>query len=92
MCLAIPGKITSVIGSDPLLRTGKVDFGGISKEIYLAYVPEARVGDYVIVHVGFAISLVNEEEAQRVFDDLREIEKLASERGGSAGGRRHEIS
>jgi hydrogenase expression/formation protein HypC len=77
MCLAIPGKITSVTGEDPLIRTGKIDFGGILKEASLAYVPEAKVGDYVIVHVGFAISRVDEEEAQKVFEYLREMDELA---------------
>jgi hydrogenase expression/formation protein HypC len=77
MCLAIPGKITSVSGDDPLLRTGKIDFGGIFKEANLAYVPEAKVGDYVIVHVGFAISRVDEDEAKKIFEYLREIEDLS---------------
>jgi hydrogenase expression/formation protein HypC len=77
MCLAVPGKITSVSGEEPLARTGKIDFGGILKEASLAYVPEAKVGDYVIVHVGFAISRVDEEEAQKVFEYLREMEELA---------------
>jgi len=77
MCLAVPGKITSITGDDPLTRTGKVDFGGILKEISLAYVPEAQVGDYAIVHVGFAISLVDQEEAEKVFEYLREMEELA---------------
>ena len=77
MCLAIPGKITSVTGEDPLMRMGKIDFGGILKEASLAYVPEAKVGDYVIVHVGFAISRVDEDEAQKVFEYLREMEELA---------------
>jgi hydrogenase expression/formation protein HypC len=76
MCLAIPGKITSISGDDPLMRTGKVDFSGILKEVSLAYVPEATVGDYVIVHVGFALSRVDEAEAQQVFAYLREMEEL----------------
>ena len=76
MCLAIPGKITSINDQDPLLRTGKVSFGGVVKEINLAYVPEAKVGDYVLVHVGFAISVVDEEEAQRVFEYLEQMEEL----------------
>ena len=77
MCLAVPGKITSISGDDPLMRTGKVDFGGILKEVSLAYVPEAQLGDYVIVHVGFALSRVDEAEARQVFDYLREMEELA---------------
>lgn len=76
MCLAVPGKITSISGEDPLLRMGKVDFGGILKEASLAYVPEAGIGDYVIVHVGFAISRLDEAEAKKVFEYLREMEEL----------------
>ena len=77
MCLAIPGKLTSISGEDPLMRTGKVDFGGILKEVSLAYVPEARLGDYVIVHVGFALSRVDEEEAKQVFEYLRQMQELS---------------
>lgn len=77
MCLAIPGKIVSISGEDPLLRSGKIDFGGVFKEASLAYVPDATVGDYVIVHVGFAISKVDEAEAQQVFEYLREMEDLS---------------
>ena len=77
MCLAVPGKIASVQGDDPLFRTGKVDFGGILKEVSLAYVPEVNVGDYVIVHVGFALSKVDEEEAAKVFEYLKQMEELA---------------
>ena len=77
MCLAVPGKITNISGEDPFTRMGKIDFGGILKEASLAYVPEAQVGDYVIVHVGFAISRVDEEEAHKVFEYLREIGELA---------------
>jgi hydrogenase expression/formation protein HypC len=76
MCLAIPGKINSISANDPIMRTGQVSFGGISKEVNLAYVPEANIGDYVIVHVGFAISILNEKEAQRVFDTLDEMNAL----------------
>jgi hydrogenase expression/formation protein HypC len=77
MCLAVPGKITSISGEDPLMRTGKVDFGGILKEVSLAYVPEAKLGDYVIVHVGFALSRVDEEEAKQVFEYLRQMQELS---------------
>jgi len=76
MCLAIPGKITSIEGDDQLRRTGQVDFGGILKTVSLAYVPEAKIGDYVIVHVGFALSIVDEAEAQTVFDYLRQMNEL----------------
>jgi hydrogenase expression/formation protein HypC len=77
MCLAIPGKVTSISGDDPLMRSGKVDFGGILKEVSLAYVPEVNVGDYVIVHVGFALSRVDEAEANQVFEYLREMQELS---------------
>lgn len=76
MCLAVPGKIISISGSEPLARTGRVSFGGIVKEASLAYVPEARVGDYVIVHVGFALSIVDETEASRVFEYLEQMGEL----------------
>lgn len=76
MCLAIPGKIESIEGIDSVLRSGKVNFGGILKTVNLAYVPEARIGDYVIVHVGFAISIVDEEEARQVFAYLKEMDEL----------------
>jgi len=82
MCLAVPGKITSVQGDDPLFRTGKVDFSGILKEVSLAYVPEANVGDYVIVHVGFALSKVDPEEAAKVFEYLKQMEELADLKEG----------
>ncbi|MBI5427439.1 MAG: HypC/HybG/HupF family hydrogenase formation chaperone [Nitrospinae bacterium] len=75
MCLAVPGKILSIEGEDPLLRSGKVSFGGTLKNVFLAYVPEARVGDYVLVHVGFAISVLVPEEADRIFRYLAEIEE-----------------
>ncbi len=85
MCLAIPGKIASISGDDPLMRTGRVDFGGILKEVSLAYVPEATVGDYVIVHVGFALSRVDEDEAHKVFEYLKEMEELGELGAGGAG-------
>jgi hydrogenase expression/formation protein HypC len=85
MCLAVPGKITSISGEDPLTRTGKVDFGGILKDVSLAFVPEAQLGDYVIVHVGFALSRVDEAEAQQVFEYLREMQELNELDGRGAG-------
>jgi len=77
MCLAVPGKIISIEGTDPVFRNGKVNFGGIIKQINLAYVPDAKIGDYVLVHVGFAISTIDEEEAQQVFEYLRQMGELA---------------
>jgi hydrogenase expression/formation protein HypC len=85
MCLAIPGKVTSISGDDPLMRSGKVDFGGVLREVSLAYVPEVQVGDYVIVHVGFALSRVDEAEAQQVFEYLREMEELSDLQESRAG-------
>jgi len=82
MCLAIPGKIESISGDDPLTRMGKINFGGILKEASLAYVPEAKVGDYVIVHVGFALSRLDETEAQKVFEYLKQMEELGELKEG----------
>ena len=76
MCLGVPGKITKIVDDDTGMKMGKVNFGGVSKEVCLAYVPEAKVGEYVIVHVGFAISIVDEEEAKQVFDYLAQIDGL----------------
>lgn len=73
MCLAIPGKVIEIYSnSQPLM--GKVDFGGVKKEICLELVPEVQVGQYVIVHVGFAISIVNEKEAEETLRLLNELE------------------
>lgn len=73
-------------GEDPLARVGRVSFGGIVKEVNLAFVPEAKVGDYVIVHVGLALSTVDEEEAERTLDYFRQIGELEEEwRGQPAG-------
>ncbi len=82
MCLAVPGKILSVGGDGPLERTGKVSFGGIIKEVNLSFVPEAGIGDYVVVHVGCAISRLDKEEAQRVFEYLREMNELGELEAG----------
>ncbi len=74
MCLAVPGQIMSIAGDDPFTRMGKVSFGGILKDVSLACVPEAKVGDYVIVHVGMAISVVDEAEANETLEYLRQID------------------
>lgn len=71
MCLALPGKILAVTEGD--LPMGEVDFSGVKKSVCLAYTPEAKVGDYVIVHVGFAISVLNEKQAKRTLDLIHEI-------------------
>lgn len=76
MCLGVPGKIVRIDESPIGVPTGRVDFGGVSREVCLAYVPEVKLGDYVIVHVGFAISRVDEEEAQRTYEILREMNQL----------------
>ncbi len=76
MCLAVPAKIVQIEGDRPLEKMGKVSFGGIIKNISLAYVPEAEIGDYVIVHAGFALSIINENEAQQTLADLEEISNL----------------
>jgi hydrogenase expression/formation protein HypC len=68
MCLAVPGRILDVAGEDPLARHGRVDFGGIVKAVSLACVPDARPGEYVLVHAGFAIAVIDEQEALRTLD------------------------
>ena len=84
MCLAIPGKVKSIeILQDGLARIAKVSFGGIIKEASLEMLPEANVGDYVLVHVGVAISVVDEEEAAKTFEYLKEMGELDDIEGGS---------
>ena len=75
MCLAVPGKILNISGED-FARTARVSFGGIVKEVSLAYVPEAEVGHYVLVHVGFAISVLDEAEAMKTFEILKQMGEL----------------
>lgn len=81
MCLAVPARIISISGDDPVLRAGRVDFGGIVKEVNLAFVPEARIGAYVLVHVGVAIAVIDEDEAARVFETLEELGAIEEEAG-----------
>ena len=76
MCLAIPGKIVDFHESHGV-RMSKVDFGGITREACLEYIPDAKLGDYVLVHVGFAISRVDEEEAARTYRYLQEMDQLS---------------
>jgi len=77
MCLAVPGKILEVQGDDPLFKTGRVSFGGVMKQVSLACVPDAKVDDYVLVHVGMALSIVDEKEAEQVFEYLEQMGELA---------------
>ncbi|MFI5338221.1 MAG: HypC/HybG/HupF family hydrogenase formation chaperone [Candidatus Methylomirabilales bacterium] len=84
MCLAVPGKLLSITGDDPLARTGKVSFGGILKEVNLTCVPEAKIGDYVIVHAGLAISVLDQEEAARTLEYLQQIQEINERTPGSA--------
>jgi hydrogenase expression/formation protein HypC len=72
MCLGVPGKIVKIYETNGL-PMGKIDFGGVTREACLAYVPEAQVGDYTIIHVGFALHLISEKEAQETLALLREI-------------------
>ena len=76
MCLAIPGKVIEITQDEPMMRLAKVSFGGIVKEVNLSFVPDAKEGDYVLAHVGFAINTIDEKEAQRVFQYLEEIGEL----------------
>ncbi|MCU0241277.1 MAG: HypC/HybG/HupF family hydrogenase formation chaperone [Vicinamibacteria bacterium] len=84
MCLAVPGEIVEIVGAD-LARAGKVSFGGVLKDVSLACVPEATVGDFVLVHVGLAIQTVDAEEARKTLAYLRDIDELA--RADAAPGR-----
>lgn len=77
MCLAIPGRVEKIsTETDDVFRSAKVSFGGVTKEVNLAMVPEAQPGDYVLVHVGVAISVVDEDEARKTFEYLREMGEL----------------
>ena len=72
MCLAVPGKILSIQGED-LMRSGRINFSGVIKEVNLAYLPEAQIGDYAIVHAGVAIATVDPEEAEQTLQDLQQM-------------------
>ena len=77
MCLSIPGKLVEITNElDETFRTGKVSFDGIIKEVSLTLVPEANVGDYVLVHVGAAISTIDEDEAKKTFELLKQLDEL----------------
>jgi hydrogenase expression/formation protein HypC len=74
MCLAIPGQVLDIEGDDPLTRTGRVSFAGVVKRVNLAYVPETQVDDYVLVHAGFALTVLDEAEALKTLAYLAEYE------------------
>lgn len=76
MCLAVPGKVIEIQGDDPFLRTARVSFSGVIKNVSLACAPEANVGDYVLVHVGVAISIVDQKEAEETYAYLKEMGEL----------------
>lgn len=78
MCLGIPGKIIEIYDKNEL-KMGKIDFGGVVRESCLAYVPEAKIGDYILVHVGFALNLISEEEANETMEILRKIADVDAE-------------
>jgi hydrogenase expression/formation protein HypC len=79
MCLAVPGKVLSVEGVDPELRSANVDFCGVRRTVNLAFTPEVQVGDYVLVHVGFALIRIDQEEAARTYQYLAQIGALREE-------------
>ncbi len=76
MCLAVPGKVIEIFGDDPLLRTARVSFAGVIKKVSLTCAPEAKLGDYVLVHVGVAISVVDKKEAEETYEYLRQMGEL----------------
>jgi hydrogenase expression/formation protein HypC len=75
MCLAVPGRVVEIAGDGPL-RMARVDFGGVARQVCLAYLPEAAAGDYVLVHVGFAISRIDEQAARETLQALEQIGEL----------------
>jgi hydrogenase expression/formation protein HypC len=91
MCLGIPGKVTEIYTAHGM-RMGKVDFGGVVKEACLEYLPEIQVGDYTIIHVGFGISRLDEQEAQQTLALLREMDLLAGELEGDADASRRTVT
>ena len=76
MCLAIPGRVVAISGSEGFDRRGTVDFDGARQEVSLAYLPETKTGDYILVHVGFALTRLDPEEAERILREIRELERV----------------
>jgi len=85
MCLGVPGQILEISGDDPLFRQGRVSFGGVDREVCLAGVPDAQVGDFVIVHAGFALDRIDRAAAEEVFEYLRRMSELGREECGTGG-------
>ncbi len=91
MCLGVPGKIIEIYANGELLM-GKIDFGGVTREVCLAYVPEARIGDYAMIHVGFALNLMSEQEAKESLDLLRQLAEVEAKIDQESGaGDDHEV-
>lgn len=84
MCLGVPGQIVAIESTAELLM-GRVDFGGVVRDVCLSFLPQAQVGQYVLVHVGFAISLLDQDEAMSTLETLRGIDALAAEAQGAEG-------
>lgn len=84
MCLAIPGEVKSINVIDELMRTGIVSFAGVTREINLSYTPDVAVGDFVLVHVGFSISVIDEVEANQIFKYLNSIDEYQIEADGES--------
>lgn len=84
MCLAVPGLVTEIEGSEPAFLRGKVDFGGVLKEVAFSFTPEVRPGQYVLVHAGFALQVLDESEARKTFEDLRQLGMLDEQPEGPA--------
>jgi hydrogenase expression/formation protein HypC len=86
MCLAVPGVVLEILGDEPAFRRGSVDFAGVRREVSLAFTPEVKLGDYVLVHAGFALTVIDAEEAQITLDELRRLgEAGAFEEPGPEG-------
>lgn len=86
MCLGVPGQVVSLDEPGEGLVMGRVSFGGVEREVCFGYAPEAKVGDYVLVHVGFAISVLDETEAQRILEDFEVIARIAAEQDAESQG------
>jgi len=86
MCLAVPGVVLEIVGEEPAFRRGSVDFAGVRREVSLAFTPEARLGDYVLVHAGFALTVIDAEEARITLEELRRLGEAATPDQGEPEG------